>query len=75
MDEEQYALGVVPFGSQISLGCTCTADLWPELCETSLVLPKTDGSLCILGAPGARNERQHLVFGGPQSTIGFTLPS
>ena len=36
---------------------------------------KADVSSCILGAPDARNERQHLVSGGPKSTIGCSLPS
>ena len=61
MDGEQNAVGFVYFSHQIPLECTCTAALWAKLIETSLFLRKTDVSLCILGAPGARNERQHLV--------------
>ena len=36
---------------------------------------KTDVSSCILGAPDARNERQHLASVGPKSTSGCSLPS
>ena len=75
MDGEQNALGLVHFSLQIPLECTCTADLWPKPFETELFQCKTDVSLCILGAPDARNERQHLVSGGPKSTIGCSLPS
>ena len=65
MDDEQYALRVVHFGFQLPLEYTWIADLWPKPSETSLFVTKTDVPLCILGAPGARNERQLLVFGGP----------
>ena len=75
MDGEQNAVGFVHFSHQIPLECTCTTDLWPKLIETSFFLRKTDVSSCILGAPDARNERQHLVSGGPKSTIGCSLPS
>ena len=50
MDGEQNALGLVHFSLQIPLECTCSADLWPKLIETSLFLRETDVSLCILSA-------------------------
>ena len=70
MDGEQNAFGFVHFCLQIPLERTCIAVLWPKLIETSLFLRKTDVSLCILGAPGTRNEFPHLASGDPLSTLG-----
>ena len=47
----------------------------PNSLKPHSFLWKTDVSSCILGAPDARNERQHLVSGGPKSTIGCSFPS
>ena len=55
MGVEQNALGIVHLSLQIPVECTCSADLWPKLIETSLFLRKTDVSLCILSAPVAPN--------------------
>ena len=46
----------------------------PNLLKPHSFLRKTDVSSCILGAPDARNERQHLVSGGPKSTLGCSSP-
>ena len=46
----------------------------PNSLQPNSFLRKTDVSSWILGAPDARNERQHLVSGGPKSTSGCSLP-
>ena len=73
MDGEQNAFGFVHFSLQVLLECTCSADLWPKLIETSHFLRKTDVSLCILSAPGAPNELQSLVSADPNATLGCSI--
>ena len=73
MDGEQNAVGFVHFSHQIPPECTCIADLWPKLIETSLFLRKTDVSSRILGAPGAANGLQNLISDAPKRTLGSTF--
>ena len=42
----------------------------PNHLKPNFFLGKADVSLCILAAPGARNELPHLVSGDPSSTLG-----
>ena len=73
MDGEQNAPGFVHYSLQVPLECTCTADLWPKIFETSYFDWKTNASLCISGAPGAPNELQSLVSECPKSALGCSF--
>ena len=69
MDGEQNALGLVHFSLQIPLECTCIADSWPKLLETSLFVRKAAVSLCISSALGAPTGLQNLVAADPKSNL------
>ena len=73
MDGEENALGFGHFSLQIPFECTCTADLWPKLIETSPFPRKTEVSSCIHGAPGGPNGLQNLISDAPKCTLGSTF--
>ncbi len=73
MDGAQNAIGLVHFSLQIPVECTCSAYLCPKLIETSVLLRKTDVSLCIHGAPGGPNELRNLISDGPKCKLGSTF--